>query len=190
MLLWRKRAAESAASSAKSVPVFESPELVSIEKSFIPLLRQGLNEISPQWHSDVANLKTYVTNVQLVNDKAGFSSFKNNSWATVMGAIDIEDELLKLKNDLLVTGQSPPLSPAAAKSILTAQRKHLTAVGGDVSSAQVEALGTRFSTLPANMKSFVPLQLIPVADRQLEQTLLRLNIKPTWVQHEHFFKKL
>lgn len=189
MLLWRKRAAASAARSANSTDLNSAANILK-DKSFSPNLLKGLDQIAADLQKTVGELNVYASNVQAINDNAGFASVDEQVWATVIGQFDLENEILELRNDLFISPDSPPLSPAAAISVLTAKRKSLTAAGGPISSVQIEAFGTRYSKLPTSMGSFVPLEKMPQTDGNLGKTLLRINLNPSWVQHEHFFKKL
>ena len=190
ILMWRKRAAE-----AGQRAIGETLELVEAAKSipkiqYVPVLTVPLDKVSISLNKSAINYQTHILNVEAINNKALYSSYRERTWATVTTEFDISAELDALRSDLLVTKTSPPLSADAAISLLTAKRKHLAKVGGPISKVQVEALGTRFPKLPANMSSLVPLDQFPENSNSLGDMMLRFNITPTWVQHEHFFKKL
>jgi len=190
ILLWRKRAAAAQASKLKRVPDPVATNTFPCRQYFSPNLGAGLHVLAPQLQTESQNKPAFVSNVQMINDKAGFSRYQTETWATVMGQIDLSDEFAKLRSDLFVGQGSPPLSPAAAKSILMAQRKQLVSLGGTITSGTVESVGARFGKLPASMTSFVPLSETVPSNDELGQTMLRIVVKPEWVQHEHFFKKL
>lgn len=189
MLLWRKRSARAAASVASSNDLSDSAAGLQ-GKMFSPNLLTGLDVVTPEVSEAAGKLNLHVSDVKPITPKAGFCGYDNSAWATVIGEFDVENEVLELRNDLFVSPDSPPLSPAAARSILTAKRKSLAAAGGPVSSVIVESFGVRFSKLPTNMGSLVPLNQMPVTNGNLGKTLLRVNLTPQWIQHEHFFKKL
>jgi len=189
LLLWRKRAAASAARGTGATSLVSAAEKLK-DASFIPSLQKGVDEYPADLVSSAQTLSIHADNVQAITPKAGYSVFSDNVWATVIGEFSVDEELNELRRDLFIGKGSPPLSMAAATSVLSAKRKHLISAGGTVSSVQIESAGVRFSKLPTNMGSFVPLNQVHSGEASLHQTLLRFNITPTWVQHEHFFKKL
>ena len=190
MLMWRKRAAEAGVRS-----MGETLELVEAGKSiqkihYVPVLTVPLDKVAVGLNESALNYQTHILNLEAINDKAAFSTYRERTWATIMGEMDISAELASLRSDLLISKTSPPLSADAAISVLTAKRRHLAKAGGPISKVQVEAFGTRFPKLPAAMNSLVPLDQLPGDSENFGDMLLRFNITPTWIQHEHFFKRL
>ena len=188
-LLWRKRSAASSARRAGTNSLQMAAEKFK-DSSFVPSLQKGLDTYPNELLGTAQEMTVHANNIQSITASAGYSVYDENAWATIIGEFSVEQELNELRSDLFVGAGSPPLSVAAATSVLSAKRKHLMAAGGPVQSVQVESAGARFSKLPANMSSFVPLDKVHSGDSNLRSTLLRFNIKPSWVQHEHFFKKL
>ncbi len=190
LLLWRNRAAISAKKSVKpSLELVEATKSLS-KQTYIPSLVEGLDQIATGLDKSAVGFETHVNNVQALTGNAAFGNYRDRVWATVRGEINIGPELTSLRNDLYIGKGSPPLSVAAAKSFATASRKNFTAVGGPISSAQVEALGSRFPKLSDSMNSLVPLDACPSENSQIGDMLLRFNVTPRWVLHEHFFKKI
>ena len=190
VLLWRSRAALSAKKSVKpTAELVEATESLS-KHTYIPSLVDGLDKIAKGLDKSAVGFETHVKNVQALTAKAAFGTYQKRVWSTVMGEMDFGPEIASLRNDLFIGKGSPPLSVAAAKSFATASRKNFTAVGGPVSSAQVEAMGSRFPKLPSSMNSLVPLDVCPTENTQVGDMLLRFNVTPEWFQHEHFFKKI
>ena len=97
-----------------------------------------------------------------------------------------------LKFDLLVGEQAPPLTLSSAIAVDSASRGTLAAAGGEIAGVYLEALITRFASLKPMASSLVPLGELPIDSRQrlLQQTVMRFELEPTWVQHEHFFIEL
>jgi hypothetical protein len=189
MLLWRRRAADSAARSAKP-----SMELLAATESlytttFIPALTKGLDAVQPGLEESSLGFETHLLNVHSLTDKAAFSNYHQRVWATVLGELDVSAEVAQLERDLFVSDNDPPLSVAVANSIATAKRKNFAAVGGPIEGVMIEAMGSRFPKLSAGMNSLVPLDELPPEDVLFEHMLLRFNVTPKWVRHDHFFKK-
>ena len=190
MLLWRKRTAESAASSMKATGDCTELAKTIQTKSFHPNLTVGLDKVAAVINPESLGQITYANNLHSINANASYGSYSDRTWATVIGSVDLSAELTALKNDLFVTDQSPPMSPAAARSIVSCQNNHFAAVGGRVSGVQVESFESRFAKLPASMNSFVSMDQVPHSGPIFGQTILRFNLKPIWVQHEHFYKRV
>lgn len=120
---------------------------------------------------------------------SSIARYRARTYANVSAGLDLSAQVSSLKSDLLVGEQSPALTLAAATSVHSAERGDLAAVGGEIVGHHLEALITRFAALPAAASVLVPLGVLPTEDIKqplLPQMLMRFDIKPTWVQHEHF----
>ncbi|MEM9944298.1 MAG: hypothetical protein AAF939_22275, partial [Planctomycetota bacterium] len=127
-----------------------------------------------------------------INDSAAFSRYDNRLWTAVVGEFDLSAETALLEKDLFVDADNPALSLDAAAGLLTAKKRIVAEVGGEITEVLVEAMGNRFSNLPDAMDSMVPLDSAPEIETtsKLNNSLLRFNIEPKWIRHDYFFKKL
>ncbi len=124
---------------------------------------------------------------------AAIARYRARTYANVPAGLDLAGEVSALKADLLVGEQMPALTLATANSVFSAERGDLAAVGGDIVGHQLEAVITRFATLPPAASILVPLGVLPTEDIKqplLPQMLMRFDVQPAWAQHEHFFADL
>jgi hypothetical protein len=119
--------------------------------------------------------------------------YRNRHYATLPRA-STEEAIRRLKADLHVADQLPPLSLAAAAAIASAERGDFAATGGTVEDVFLEGLVPRFATLVPATASLVPLGRLPDESppdgRRIDHVLLRLVLRPAWVQHRYFFQAL
>ena len=109
---------------------------------------------------------------------------------SLLAGLFLSAQVSALKSDLMIGGQSPALTLAAATSVHSAERGDLAAVGGEIGGHHLEGLITRFAALPQAASVLVPLGVLPTEELKqplLSQMLMRFDVKPVWVQHEHFF---
>ncbi len=130
-----------------------------------------------------------------VSDTSSSSIARYNArtYANVPAKFDLTSAVTSLKADLMVNDQLPALTLAAANSVRSAERGDMAAVGVGVAGHHLEAVITRFATLPQPASILVPLGALPTEDIKqplVEQMLMRFDVKPLWVQHEHFFVDL
>ena len=105
----------------------------------------------------------------------------------------MSDQVSALKSDLMIEPAASALTLAAATSVRSAERGDLAAVGGEIAGHHLEGLITRFAALPDAASILVPLGVLPTEDLKqplLTQMLMRFDLKPAWVQHEHFYFEL
>lgn len=124
---------------------------------------------------------------------SSIARYRARTYANVPATADLAAQISSLKSDLLVTDSAPPLSLATATSLYSADRGDLAAVGGDLVGHHLEAVITRFASLPNAAHILVPLGVLPREDLDqdlLPQMLMRFDLQPTWVQHDHFFAEL
>ncbi|MEO8496319.1 MAG: hypothetical protein ABI614_14715, partial [Planctomycetota bacterium] len=124
---------------------------------------------------------------------SAIARYRVRTYANVPAGFDLSGEVSALKSDLMIGDQLPPLTLAAAISVHSAERGDLEAVGGEIIGHHLEGLITRFAALPAGASVVVPLGVLPVEDLKhhlLPQMLMRFDVKPAWVQHDHFYAEL
>ena len=192
VLLWRKRMATSMRNGSGKYLEVDTLTTTSINKSIaLPRLTNRMDLALPELEPLVGELAV-APGVHAINKSASFSQLDGTSWATAMAEIDLSAEAAELEKDLYVTKEHPPLSLAAAAAIVTAKKNRVQAIGGQVASVQLEAIGNRIPRLSETMKSMIPLNKTPPIDEKfdIDYTMLRYNLKPVWVQHEYIFKKL
>ena len=125
--------------------------------------------------------------------KTAVARYRSRTYANVPAGLDLGAELESLKFDLLVSEQAPPLTLASTVALDSAERGDLVAVGGDVVGNHLESVITRFAALPAAAHVLLPLGVLPSEDMTLmglNQMLMRFDVQPRWVQHDHFFVEL
>ena len=198
LLRWRRKVAKSKASKheefkdvervlqEKLVAVQGFKGLGVIENVGAPsILDSGLNEIYP-----VSRDRLQGTKVRLSHPvdfgKNWFKSISDRHWVVIKQSTDFQLQVDALRNDLMASTELPPLTLNSAKSLATANSKHLLAVGGAITDAKLEALAVRLAKLPE--KGSV---LVPIGNKQkfagLDQLLVQLEVTPSWIEHEHFF---
>ncbi|MCA9120376.1 MAG: hypothetical protein H6822_09900 [Planctomycetaceae bacterium] len=124
---------------------------------------------------------------------SAIARYRSRTYANVPAGLDLSSHVSALKDDLLVRDDLSALTLGAAISIHSSERGDLAAVGGDIAGHHLEAVITRFATLPDAASILVPLGVLPIEDIKqplLPQMLMRFDITPSWVQHEHFFADL
>lgn len=124
---------------------------------------------------------------------AAIARYRVRTYANVPAGLDLSGEISALKADLMIADQSPALTLATATSIHSAERGDLAAVGGEIVGHQLEGVITRFASLPTVASILVPLGVLPVEDIKqplLPQMLMRFDLQPAWVQHQHFYVDL
>lgn len=124
---------------------------------------------------------------------SSIARYRARTYANVPAGLDLSAQVSALKSDLLIGEQSPALTLAAATSAHSAERGDLAAVGGELVGHHLEGLITRFAALSTAASVLVPLGVLPTEDIKqplLPQMLMRFDIKPAWVQHEHFYVDL
>lgn len=124
--------------------------------------------------------------------RASIARYEARTFATLSSASDIAAEMDLLKYDLLVNDQAPPLTLTSAISVDSAERGAFAASGGTIAGVHLEALITRFASIKPVTSILVPLGELPVdtGSNLLSQTVMRFELEPSWVQHEHFFVEL
>jgi hypothetical protein len=125
----------------------------------------------------------------LPGGKLGVARYDARHYSMV-AAYRAADEIQRLRQDLLVTEQLPPLTLGAAMAIDSAERGDFFAVGGTVRGIYLEGLIPRFATLPEGGLSMLALGPLPVEPKHeglLNHVVMRLEVAPSWVSHRYFF---
>jgi len=127
-----------------------------------------------------------------VASRSAIARYGSRVYAIVPVASDLAAEIDALEFDLQVSEDLPPLTLRSAISLTQADRGDFVAVGGNTVTAHLEALITRFATLPPSASVLIPIDAIPIERRTsvISQMLMRFDIDPTWLQHAHFFVPL
>ncbi len=147
-------------------------------------------EIMPVATQETLDKQVLVRNVVgLPGGKIGIARYDARHYSTV-AAYRATDEIQRLKQDLLITEQLPPLTLRAAIAVDSAERGDFVAVGGVVRGIHLEGLIPRFATLPEGGLSMLALGPLPVEPKQealLNHVLVRLDVAPSWINHRFFF---
>lgn len=150
-------------------------------------------EVLPDAASRLVGQKVLVSAVVgLPGGKFCASRYQQRHYA-MLPRPDVAQEIQRLKQDLLVSDQEPPLTLDAAVAITSAQQGDFVLVGGEVKDLYLEGLIPRFAKLPEAASPLVTLGTIPSeppAERLLSHVLVRLNVTPSWVKHRYFFLEL
>lgn len=210
LLRWRARAAASLARSRSSEFLTLDKHLYDATVSKSPFL--GLfperpdGQLAPRLLASAPAIMT-VASPRLMGKQAtafdvvrvsptsssAIARYRARTYANVPAGLDLAAQVSALKSDLLIDEQSPALTLSAAISAHSAERGDLAAVGGELVGHHLEGLITRFASLPTAASVLVPLGVLPTEDIKqplLPQMLMRFDLKPVWVQHEHFYMDL
>ena len=117
------------------------------------------------------------------------SNFSGQTYGGYSAVMPTDAATESLKADLLVDQSYRPLSLDAARAIQNAEVGNFVAVGGKVTAAQFESIITRFASLGLVESAIVPSgSIVPMQDNvdPMNQMAIRLELAPTWVQHEMF----
>ena len=186
MLTWRNRVATS---QAKNETTYLDPLFLAKDQKCVPQLKAGLHESLPTVRSHVGKT-VQVKNVNAINEKALYSCYDQRIYATINSNFYPQTAVDSLVGDLFVGNDQPPLSIAAAHALVTAQNNVFELTGGAIENLHVEAMTSRFGKLTTEMGAFYPLGDLPMDKVKLSDTLLRIDLKPEWVQHKYFFAKM
>lgn len=125
------------------------------------------------------------------SSQAGIARYEDRIYARVtLPQAALAPAVTALEDALHVNEQQGPLSLAATRAVRGAKRGDLVAAGGAVGGLFVEGHITRFATLPEAAALLLPLGQLPADYReyeQLEQVILRLDLKPRWAQQRYLF---
>lgn len=105
----------------------------------------------------------------------------------------LESIVADFQRDLLVDDTHPPLTIPAAIALQAAVRGDFRLVAGKIRNVHLDSLISRMCTLPPIASIFAPRGEIPVYGGTggfLDQAVLRYDLQPSWVQHEHFIATL
>ncbi|MBC8353619.1 MAG: hypothetical protein H8E66_16595 [Planctomycetes bacterium] len=210
LLRWRARIATSIAQARsgdfKTLDKHLYDEAVS-KNPFLGLFPERPNgQLAPLLMASVPPIMTAVT-PRLIGQQAtafdvvrvsatsssAIARFRARTYANVPAGLDLSGQVSALRTDLMVAKQAPALTLATAVSVHSAERGDLASVGGEIIGHHLEGLITRFAALPDAASILVPLGVLPTEDIQqpmLSQMLMRFDVKPTWIQHEHFYLDL
>jgi hypothetical protein len=160
-----------------------------------PQLLTASPEIMPIAVQRLVGQKVTVQDVIRIapDSKASIARYAGRTYANVPAPLPIASEVESLKADLMISEQSPPLTLAAMQAVVTAERGDMIAVGGEITGSHLEAVVTRFASLPNSAAVLSPLGQIPPErfdGPPLHNMLMRFEIAPQWVCHDYFFMTL
>lgn len=119
--------------------------------------------------------------------KTSAVEFQTRTYGTTFAVPMPEPQVRQIKQDLLVDDTHVPLSVAATKAIDSAILGHYVAVGGTIASAQLEAMITRAIMMSDGAAIVVPRGTTiqeGTAQTMMNQMAVRIDIDPSWIQHE------
>jgi hypothetical protein len=214
LLRWRRRVASGrAAARASAYPSLEKPffEATRSKDEYrglfperdadprTPALQASAPQVMPVAIERLMGQTVAAHDVVRVpgQSRTAIGRYRVRTYASVPIDLPLENELDALRYDLLAGDQAPPLSLAAMQSLLTAEGGDFVTVGGTIRGLHLESLITRFASLPTPAAVLLPLGVLPredtdeVEDYDLRsQMLMRFDLQPQWVQHDHFFAEL
>lgn len=125
--------------------------------------------------------------------KIWMSRYRQGVYARLVTIPGLENmpAIAKLRSDLLVDTDHPPLSLRSAMAIGTAERGEFRKVGGTILHMTLEGSVSRFATLPPMagklfMYGDVPLR-VDYGD-ELSGLAIRYDVQPAWLSHDYFFQ--
>ena len=206
LLRWRGRVAAGRAAAQSSTcpsiekPFFEATQSDGEYRGLFPETQANprapaLQASAPQAMSQAVErlMGQSVTTHDVIRlpgqSRAAIARFRMRTYVNEP-ALDVASESEALKSDLMVDDQTPPLTLAAAGSLISAQRGDFVLVGGTIGGLHLESLITRFATLPPTASILVPLGDLPREETQyhpLSQMVMRFDLQPQWARHDHFY---
>jgi hypothetical protein len=163
-------------------PVPREAQLIGTAPAVMAVLQQRVFD-KPVWVRDVTGLP---------NKKFGIAKYYNRTYATAAWP-NVAEAITKLKGELLVTAQAPPLSLLATTAIASAENGDFVEVGGLVKGLYLEGVVPRFAAFPESAWSLTalgPLPEEPQPAKLLNHVIIRCDLLPQWVHHRYFFTDL
>lgn len=158
--------------------------------------------IAPLSLSQPANWQVFETSTKLVGSKVSaktllrlsptsqtaVSQYANNYFVNAVAPAPNRSTIKQLKVDLILGTDHDVLSFDAADAMTAAERNDYDFVGGVVGRVHLEAMTTRFATLPTAASCLVPIGRIPTPGpgAAANQICWRLDIAPTWAGAKYF----
>ncbi len=127
---------------------------------------------------------------RLGETKVLMSRYRQGYYAKSVSAPEPVDAIGRLKNDLLVDTDHPPLTLKAASAISSAERGEYRNVGGVVMNMGLEGSISRFAVIPpeeASVIEFTQIQLRADVGDELSGLVIRYDLQPQWLAHDYFF---
>ena len=210
LLRWRRRVAEAQAR-------VQGKGYQSIVEAAIPAVSTGLNKpgltggasnqslefairfplplVAERMQKELVGKRIRLDRISGIEaaKRRAVSAYQRRMYATFSQPEAALAEVTALAGDLMVNKAAPPLTWEAALALASAQRGDYRAAGGKIKAATLEAVVTRFATLPESARPLVPLGQLPaesMAPAPLSQLLIRFDFQPNWVQNEYFFVAL
>jgi hypothetical protein len=123
------------------------------------------------------------------------SRLERRTLSQVTRPVDLDPAVARLKRDLLlVDDDALPLSLEAAVAIFKADRGDLAAVGGQIEDIELISLINCVAATEAEEPYLLHLGQLPryltASGQPTRALIVRIAIKPTWVQHDYFFVDL
>ena len=193
LLKWRNRVALSRAQNqAKAFPAVSSlvESYAKTSRACVPHLDGDIDRImklAPQhFHGQAVRTGKLLR----LSSKSLLSPLSERLWVKVAAPSGLEAQVEALKADLMLQAEgSIPLTLEAAASIATAQENEVDQAGGTVNVVYLEAMIPRLATLPEQGIVMVDMGY-PGDGSCLRDTMVRVEVTPSWVQHKHFFMEL
>jgi hypothetical protein len=203
LLRWRRRLADArqqaqaTADAALSTVIVEGTRATASRPGFLPARGSSADQLKLALLPAAleASSAKIVGRSVVVEDLIGMEQgspisigrYRDRSYSRVR-SFDPAAELQLLEADLLVRSGARPLTYEAARALASAGRGSYLAAGGKVTTIALEALDTRFATLPTAGVVLLPLDRLPEErETGLDQMLLRVDVAADWVRHEYFF---
>lgn len=202
LLTWRQRAAEARAANyvsngyqdARSAVIDAGKSTAQLKGMFPTDGRPG-----PMFDGSVPEIitlasaegkKVAVRSVAASATSGGVrrTELDERVFATLPIRWDVEPQLVELKNDLLISEETPAITPAAAAAVASARAGVFERVGGVVDGIVCRSLLETRHALPAASWNMLPLGPLPAAPPQpfTPQAAIQIRLRPEWVQHRHF----
>ncbi len=121
------------------------------------------------------------------------SRYRQGYYAKLASVPEPLDAIGRLKNDLLVDADHPPLTLKAACAIASAERGEFRNVGGVVMNMGLEGSISRFAVIPPDEATLVDLNQIQMrvdVGDELSGLLIRYDLQPQWLAHDYFLFKV
>ncbi len=121
------------------------------------------------------------------------SKYDQRVYGTFSLPEQVADAVNLLRVKLLVDEQSPPLTLETAVALDRGRRGDFELAGCTIERLKLEPLIYRFAELKESAQRIVPIGPLPsesLGNEPVRQVLLRLSVRPDWLQNEYFFVDL
>jgi hypothetical protein len=199
LLRWRRRAAQAAA-RARSANASTLEQLLAKAATGAHPDVTIMKRPAPALVRDVAAATVaqpaLATRLMAAGDGTALSSYAQRTTARVSDCVIPASAIAQLKEDLLVTADSPPLTLAAATAIASAEQGTLSAAGGHITGVELQSLIVPLMTLDVDKASAFPLGPLPSdnapfpASEPIAQVQYVFAVQPSWLQHVYIFTEL